>query len=805
MHSARPVANADIYHCCAHPNDLTALPAWSVFINGVFVSPLFLIRRATACLICGGIIAYAQTPVDLSGAVYDQDYKPRIGVVVSLGPDLSDTTGTDGRWAIQGQIVPVKQPAMRSANLRWLGGNLVTQFDAPTLVSADLFDAVGRRMANFPARLVPAGTQAIPLDLPAASGARWMRVRCGNTSTVLSAQSGVQVPSIALPSSLARSTGIVDKILVYTFQGQIVTEEQLPSLIQSGLLKLIQDYRISAPITLDSRVKIDSVWAWFVGGSMAHPMRARMACDTINKLISGRVYTVKPQDPAAIYSFRTWLNVYGNGNRFTAVSDTIGFTTVFGDVAWTKGFAAGNAFPDGVIVSPDVVEIGNELNLSLRLAYLDTASHHVKDSVINAEWDLADGKGWRASATLPPFATAKWNAVGSYTVKLRVMDKDSNAVEISKIVNVVNSKTKIRLKNAADTTITPSDTVSFELEVRDTSGVAKVIWDFGDGTSDTTKTGIVHAIKHVYPGPLAVPVNLLKRFALGVTVVDGMGDTTRVAGVALVSVINDAPVITNLPDTVSFVDSTMRFSVKASDKGKVVGFEWSVDGVNFKPGRSDTTLKMPGVSTSSFRVYVRAIDEDGSVSRIDTGNVIVYGLLNDTRAGALGSYRTIRIGTQTWMAENLNVSVDSSVCYNNLAANCVKFGRLYQWAAAMDLDAKFNNSGWSGATPRQGVCPSLWHVPSDSEWTILGASLNQDDNMSEVDRQARIRDMNAFSVQLSGRNVPPLGFDLDGSMALYWSSTEYGSVLAWNNLTTGGSPSRSYTSKTNYISVRCLQ
>jgi hypothetical protein len=471
--------------------------------------------------------AFAQTPVDLSGIVYDQDNKPRVGVIVSLATDLVDTTGADGKWTIQGQIVPVKQAVVRSANLRWLGGDLVTQFDAPILVSADLFDAAGRRLANLPARMVLSGTQSIPLNLPAASGARWLRVRTGNTSTVLSAHSGVQAPSIALPAGLARASGIVDQILSYSFQGQIVTEDQLPSLIQSGLLKWIQDYRVSAPIALDTRVKVDSVWAWFKGGSMAKPIRARMACDTINQLISGRVYTVKSQDAAAVYAFRTWINVYGNGNRLTAVSDTIGFTTLFGDIAWTRGFSLGNAFPDGSILSTDSVEAGNGLNLSLRLAYLDTANHRVKDSVIKAEWDLADGMGWRASASLPPVAVAKWNASGFDTVKLRVMDADSNVAIITKAIKVVNSGSALRLTSGpADTVITPSDTVSFQLFVRDTSGVARVIWSYGDGKVDTTKTGSVHAVKHGYPGPSVVVVGKDSTFSLTVTVIDSLGGST---------------------------------------------------------------------------------------------------------------------------------------------------------------------------------------------------------------------------------------------------------------------------------------
>jgi uncharacterized protein (TIGR02145 family) len=71
------------------------------------------------------------------------------------------------------------------------------------------------------------------------------------------------------------------------------------------------------------------------------------------------------------------------------------------------------------------------------------------------------------------------------------------------------------------------------------------------------------------------------------------------------------------------------------------------------------------------------------------------------------------------MAENLDYSVDSSWCYSNSADSCAKYGRLYQWAAMMGLEATYNKKLWRGILPHQGICPNGWHVPSDSEWTML--------------------------------------------------------------------------------------
>jgi len=102
----------------------------------------------------------------------------------------------------------------------------------------------------------------------------------------------------------------------------------------------------------------------------------------------------------------------------------------------------------------------------------------------------------------------------------------------------------------------------------------------------------------------------------------------------------------------------------------------------------------------------------------------VGSLLTDSRDNK--HYRTVLIGTQTWMAENLNYDVpnnDTDVCHDNDSDYCTRYGRFYSWPAAMALDPSCNEHACAILTQtphrHRGICPAGWHLPSDEEWNIL--------------------------------------------------------------------------------------
>jgi len=95
---------------------------------------------------------------------------------------------------------------------------------------------------------------------------------------------------------------------------------------------------------------------------------------------------------------------------------------------------------------------------------------------------------------------------------------------------------------------------------------------------------------------------------------------------------------------------------------------------------------------------------------------VTYGSMTDARDGQ--AYATVKIGTQTWMAENLawdTADGKGSYCWENKADSCRIYGRFY------DIRTAMAGRPSSEAVPSgvRGVCPVGWHLPSRGEWKIL--------------------------------------------------------------------------------------
>lgn len=208
-------------------------------------------------------------------------------------------------------------------------------------------------------------------------------------------------------------------------------------------------------------------------------------------------------------------------------------------------------------------------------------------------------------------------------------------------------------------------------------------------------------------------------------------------------------------------------------------------------------------------------------SSVPWNGSIQYGKLVDPRDGQV--YRTVRIGSQRWMAENLNHKVDSSWCYANSADSCARYGRLYQWAAAMGLDDSCNSKSCSTLVEKrhQGICLTGWHIPSDSEWNAVASQIG---NASTVG--TKLKSITGWLYSSSGtdeygfRGMPTgTRTDMDyfyglregngAVFAMFWSSTEgsldYACEHALLSGGAGGYFTRTSSSKRRADGVRCLE
>ena len=173
---------------------------------------------------------------------------------------------------------------------------------------------------------------------------------------------------------------------------------------------------------------------------------------------------------------------------------------------------------------------------------------------------------------------------------------------------------------------------------------------------------------------------------------------------------------------------------------------------------------------------------------------VTFGTMIDRRDDK--EYKTVTIGSQTWMAENLNYA-DSvataslkgkSWCYNNESKNCDEFGRLYTWAAAIDSvklatdAAKSLDCGFGKACVLmdmvQGICPRGWHLPTYREWDALLAAVGGESTAGEVLKSqegwydnGNGTDSFGFSALPAGRTNGEGDFLRDGTSAYFWSSS----------------------------------
>jgi len=256
------------------------------------------------------------------------------------------------------------------------------------------------------------------------------------------------------------------------------------------------------------------------------------------------------------------------------------------------------------------------------------------------------------------------------------------------------------------------------------------------------------------------------------------------------------------------------------------------DGGNNSNGGTSSPSSSPSeISSSSSKP-----SSSSGTSSSSVGVSSNYG--GNNKCNSIANCKTKQIGSQTWLAENLNIDVVGSKCYGEggkvynyetdsfdktlsnaeIQANCDKYGRLYDWATAMALDASCNSTSCASqiTRPHRGICPSGWHIPSNDDWDELvnsaggvstaGTKLKSKDGWESYSGVPAGTDEFGFSALPGGYGYSG-DFNLVGNFGYWWSASEYGSSYAYSGymLYHFEGSYYSYNFKDMLYSVRCLQ
>ena len=159
------------------------------------------------------------------------------------------------------------------------------------------------------------------------------------------------------------------------------------------------------------------------------------------------------------------------------------------------------------------------------------------------------------------------------------------------------------------------------------------------------------------------------------------------------------------------------------------------------------------------------------------------------------TYKTVKIGNQVWMAENLAYKPSSGNywAYDNNQSNVAKYGYLYDWETAMKS------------------CPNGWHLPSDPEWTQLENTVGTDSRKKLKatggwNNHSNGTDEFGFSALPGGYRDNEGYFSQVGSIGYWWGSTQNYRDNEWyRTLSKYGSVYPYNFNKSFGFSVRCLR
>ena len=317
------------------------------------------------------------------------------------------------------------------------------------------------------------------------------------------------------------------------------------------------------------------------------------------------------------------------------------------------------------------------------------------------------------------------------------------------------------------------------------------LWNFGDGTSSTSVNPT-----HTYNQAGNFTVSL---FTSG----DGGSDSETKSNFIIVTGNSGTiEVSTNLPESGFLIEGPQTLIGSGTNKvfQNVLPGTYTIKFIplaEYSTPPDETKTLLPNNTYKFIGTY--------SPKAIIFNPNLAYGAITDIDGN---NYKTIQIGSQTWMAENLKVTkyadgapliyisgdanwdalsaTDKAYCwYNDDLINKSTFGALYTWSAAMK-GLTSSNENPSGI---QGVCPTGWHLPSHTEWiqltdflggeSLAGSKLKETSSTHWTNPNNEATNETGFTALPGGYRIPVGTFNHKGNYAYWWSSTEESNLWAF--------------------------
>lgn len=224
-----------------------------------------------------------------------------------------------------------------------------------------------------------------------------------------------------------------------------------------------------------------------------------------------------------------------------------------------------------------------------------------------------------------------------------------------------------------------------------------------------------------------------------------------------------------------------------------VRWDWEGNGIWDTEFSAEKIIRKGFGKKGFYKVTIEVKDSEGlSTEYAEIINIEDYFLV-DSRDNR--SYKTVKIGTQLWMAENLNFVTDfGSYCHSNDYDNCRTYGRLYDWQSATF------------------VCPNGWHLPKMDDWNLLFDFLETDEGTKMRSAEGWRTDGNGTNT--SGFNALPASYYTEygefmalGAYAFFWADTQNDENTAWSILLSYNRliAEKNFYNKANAFSVRCVK